>query len=193
MVPATHLILTSPGPGGKHRDFSRPAGMLKLWKLIRNSKPCVVSGSLPCAACSILQTLGTHRPGEKSGSGRSARTPGSTCKFGCELYARQIRQGLYLFHDRAECAERWKATCVAGLMNTPGAMASTIDQCRYGVFAKGCRGIAAATAPVKIVTDPVWGQQKETHLTRAGCERDARLTSGRAEGAAAYPVGCAWL
>ena len=99
MRPGFSLDLTVPGPDGKAWDFSKPSDRLKLWKLIYKHRPYFVIGSPPCTVYSALQNYRRSRPGGEERLARAKLAAQKHLEFCCEVYAHQVRQGLYFVHE----------------------------------------------------------------------------------------------
>ena len=185
MRPGWSLDLTTTAPDGQEWDFTKASRRHEARKLLDETKPKLLIGSPMCTAFSVLQRLSEHKRDPEVV--RKMRVEAEMhLAFCCELYEAQLKRGDYFLHEHPASASSWQCRCVKRVMAIPGVIATTADQCRYGLTAVDERGPGLVRKSTRFLTNAPCIAAELSRKCK-GNHRHVHLVNGRAAAAQVYP------
>ena len=185
MKPGWSLDLTTAAPDGQEWDFTKVSRRREARKPLDETKPKVLIGPPMRTAFSALQRLSAHKQDPEVV--RKTRMEAEMhLAFCCELYETQIKRGDYFIHEHPSGASSWRCSCIKRLMAIPGVIATTADQCIYGLTAVDERGPGLVRKSTRFLTSaPCIASELSRKCIRY--HRHVHLVNGRAAAAQVYP------
>ena len=110
-------------------DFRKADHREKAMKYIKEKKPRLVIGSPMCTMFSVLQNWSAWTE-DKDRRWIEAK---AHIDFMMEVYKEQDENGRWFLHEHPASATSWQLAGVKNIIDRPGVLVSTVDQCMYGL------------------------------------------------------------
>ena len=138
--PGWSLDLTLDDPlTGQAWDLGKHEVRKRIRSLVKETKPFMVIGSLPCAEFYSIQSMLGHSQ-DRAKMAKELEYARKHMRFCIELYVEQIRGGRYFLHEHPDNATALKMPEIVTLATHTGVDATRCDMCAYGMTATDKEG-----------------------------------------------------
>ena len=193
LTPGWSLDLTTVDPlNGRPWDLSVPTVQSRVRKLVRDTRPFCIVGSLPCTAFSPLQEISRAKRDPKKML-KDLEMAKKHVKFCVELYKMQIRDKRHFVHEHPTKSKALQKDEIKELMMRPEVGKVELHMCAFGMKSRDEQGerlvhksttlMSSSEEVLKIMDRRCSneGQDKRHH------HRHVHLIQGRAKAAQVYP------
>ena len=182
------LDLRTLRPDGKAWDFSRRSDRDWAFKLVQEEEPDWIIGSPPCTSFSALNHGFNYPKMDAKEVDRRWREGMIHLKFMCKLYRHQLRHNKFFLHEHPRGAKSWSQDCIRRLLQRNDVNVALCHQCAFGAEAKtDDGGSELILKPTRFMSNSL-PMLKELGKECDRKHRHQHLLSGRAAGAAFYPL-----